>query len=82
MKVIKCDICGGEVDFDDVSILNDFTNPCENIDLCKKCLSGYRDLESSFKQDRKKIHNEYAERMETLINKYRKDILKYKERID
>ena len=82
MKVIKCDICGGAVDFDDVSILNDFTNPCENIDLCKNCLSGYRDLESSFERDRKKIYDEYAEGMETLINRYRKDILKYKERID
>lgn len=44
MKIIKCDVCGKELDFNEVHIISDFMEPIRTVDLCGKCLDVYRGM--------------------------------------
>lgn len=76
MKVIKCDVCGKELDFNEVHIISDFMEPIRTVDLCSKCLDVYRGMESSFLIERGDIRKKYEEVLDDLKEKYKKEILK------
>lgn len=76
MKVIKCDVCGKELDFNEVHIISDFMEPIKTVDLCSKCLDVYRDMESSFLIERGNIRKKYEEVLDELKEKYKKRNIK------
>ena len=76
MKVIKCDVCGKELDFNEVHIISDFMEPIKSVDLCSKCLDVYRGMESSFLIERGNIRKKYEGALDELRNQYKKEILK------
>lgn len=78
MILIKCDICGKELDDYDVYTTLDFMKYGSGIDLCKECRDIYKSLEQSYLEEQ---HEIYEKRQKDIINlqeKYKKEILKLK----
>lgn len=76
MKVIKCDVCGKQLDLEQTHIIGDFMEPSKNVDLCGKCLDVYRDMESSFLIE---IRKKYERSLDELKNQYKEKISKLRE---
>jgi len=79
MKVIKCDICGKEIELKETRVMSDFIKQYNTLDLCEKCLDIYQSLESSFINERMKLCEKYEKDLEKLLNKYKKEVLKLRE---
>ena len=78
MRLIKCDICGKELNDNDVYTTMDFMKCGSDIDLCKECRNIYKNLEQSYLEEQ---HEIYEKRQKDIINlqeKYKKEILKLK----
>ena len=76
MKIIKCDVCGKQLDLEQTHIIGDFMEPSKNVDLCGKCLDVYRGMESSFLIERGNIRKKYEGALDELKNQYKEKILK------
>lgn len=76
MRVIKCDVCGKQLDLEETHIIGDFMEPIKTIDLCGKCLDVYRGMESSFLIERGNIRKKYEGALDELKNQYKEKISK------
>lgn len=76
MKVIKCDVCGKELNMDESYIITDFINYGSGIDACKECRKVYKAIESEFLQEQHEIFEQRRKDINDLKEKYKKEILK------
>lgn len=79
MKVIKCDICGKEVNMDALYIITDFINYGNCIDSCEECNDIYKDIENKFLEEQHEIYDKRQRELVDLKEKYKKEILKLRE---
>lgn len=76
MKLIRCDVCGKELNMDEAYIITDFINYGSCIDACEECREVYKTIESKFLQEQHEIFEQRQKDITDLKEKYKKEILK------